>query len=88
MNSTRPVCGLSASNGKVEGNSGTFNEQSRVDVSMIRRWNEHEHFDVSMIRPFDVSISLNFNDEALFKDGMSCGDAPDEVVAVIQKLYI
>jgi hypothetical protein len=88
MNSTRPVCGLSASNGKVEGNSGTFNEQSSFDVSMIRRWNEKESVDVSMIRPFDVSISLNFNDQALLKDGMSCGDVPDEVVAIVQTLYI
>jgi hypothetical protein len=87
MNSTRPVCGLSASNGKVEGNSGTFNEQPRVDVSMIRRWNEKESFDVSIIRPFDVSIGRNLNDEALLKDGMSCGDVPDEVVTVVQKLY-
>jgi hypothetical protein len=88
MNSTRPVCGLSARNGKVEGNSGTFNEQSRVDVSMIRRWNEKGFVDVSMIRLFDVSISGDFNDEALLKDGMSCGDVPDEVVAVVQKLYV
>jgi len=88
MNSTRPVCGLSASNGKVEGNSGTFNEQPRVDVSMIRRWNEKESTDVSMNQPLVVSISGNFNDQALLKDGMSCGDVPDEVVAVIQKLYI